>query len=89
MRRLALSPIEGQSATRILAIYIKWSCLNTVLCAAVCMCTSGPEDLVGVVQQLTLAEQSHCNTIASLSAQLGQLKANQAAIVRRTTHNFS
>lgn len=38
------------------------------------------EDLVHVVQQLTTAEQGHCNNIASLSAQLGHLRATHAAM---------
>jgi hypothetical protein len=34
-----------------------------------------------VVQQLTVAEQGHCNNISTLSAQLGQLRATHAAMV--------
>jgi hypothetical protein len=39
------------------------------------------EELVQVVQQLTVAEQKHCNTIAALSSQVGQLKAQHMGVV--------
>ncbi len=57
--------------------------LVDVSLSSACPPVVATEDLVQVVQQLTAAEQSHCATVASLSNQLGQLKANQAAIVSR------